>query len=562
MSLPADYNTGRVTGHWVDLLGAVAVGMVTFTARATRLISDATQTIVIGRPITVDLDADGKISVDLPATDDPDILPMGFTYLVTEILGTYSKSYELDVPVGSTTDLSRVVPPSTSPGEVIVRTTRYDGLVDVDATGAHAPSAGQVPVWDATASLWRPGTPAASGGGATGPAGPAGPAGATGAASTVPGPAGPIGATGPAGATGAASTVPGPAGATGPIGPIGATGAAGTNGTNGATGPSGVVTATAPATYNSGTQTIGVALGTTATTAAAGNDTRLSDARTPTAHATSHAPAGTDDLTTALSAATAPVALAATAAAGAGTGFARQGHVHPTTGLVTTSLATAKGDLLIATASGVIARHGVGTDGQVLTADSTQVDGAKWATPAAGGGASHLTRKTGRYYATGASGGNTTFVKDTMYLVPWWTDVALTITRLGFYLATAGGSGAVVRLGLYGVDSGGEPTGTPLVDGGTIAADGTFDIEKELIVSTAIPVGPVVIAFAWQVGTPASVFANNANGTYYSNIIGSPTLDLYYYPAAAWTQTGVTGALPTIALTGRSTTAPRLTLKG
>lgn len=38
------------------------------------------------------------------------------------------------------------------------------------------------------------------------------------------------------------------------------------------------------------------ALGTTATTAAAGNDTRLSDARTPTAHAASHAPAGTDAL--------------------------------------------------------------------------------------------------------------------------------------------------------------------------------------------------------------------------------------------------------------------------
>jgi hypothetical protein len=38
------------------------------------------------------------------------------------------------------------------------------------------------------------------------------------------------------------------------------------------------------------------ALGTTASTAAAGNDSRLSDARTPTAHASTHAPGGTDAL--------------------------------------------------------------------------------------------------------------------------------------------------------------------------------------------------------------------------------------------------------------------------
>lgn len=42
---------------------------------------------------------------------------------------------------------------------------------------------------------------------------------------------------------------------------------------------------------------------------------------------------------------------------------------------------TTKGDLIVATASAAVARLGVGTDGQVLTADSTQATGAKWATP-------------------------------------------------------------------------------------------------------------------------------------------------------------------------------------
>jgi hypothetical protein len=49
-------------------------------------------------------------------------------------------------------------------------------------------------------------------------------------------------------------------------------------------------------------------------------------------------------------------------------------------GSVQKSTATAKGDLLVATASGVIARQGVGTNGQVLTADSTLTNGLKWAT--------------------------------------------------------------------------------------------------------------------------------------------------------------------------------------
>jgi hypothetical protein len=49
------------------------------------------------------------------------------------------------------------------------------------------------------------------------------------------------------------------------------------------------------------------------------------------------------------------------------------------------STVTAKGDLLAATASATVARLGVGSNGQVLTADSTVSTGVKWATPAAGG---------------------------------------------------------------------------------------------------------------------------------------------------------------------------------
>jgi hypothetical protein len=59
-----------------------------------------------------------------------------------------------------------------------------------------------------------------------------------------------------------------------------------------------VVAATAPITYNSGTQTVGITIGgTTSADVVAGNDSRLSNARTPTAHASSHASAGSDPVT-------------------------------------------------------------------------------------------------------------------------------------------------------------------------------------------------------------------------------------------------------------------------
>lgn len=76
---------------------------------------------------------------------------------------------------------------------------------------------------------------------------------------------------------------------------------------------------------------------------------------------------------------------AAILSVGTTTGTVAAGDDSRITGAVQKSVVTTKGDLLAATAASTPARVGVGTDGQVLTADSTQTAGVKWATPSGGG---------------------------------------------------------------------------------------------------------------------------------------------------------------------------------
>lgn len=55
-------------------------------------------------------------------------------------------------------------------------------------------------------------------------------------------------------------------------------------------------------------------------------------------------------------------------------------------GVVAQSLVDAKGDLLVGTANDTVGRLAAGTNGHVLTADSTTATGLKWAAAAGGGG--------------------------------------------------------------------------------------------------------------------------------------------------------------------------------
>ena len=61
-----------------------------------------------------------------------------------------------------------------------------------------------------------------------------------------------------------------------------------------------------------------------------------------------------------------------------------ESFVNSSPGLVQDSLVDAQGDLLAASADNTITRLGVGSNTYVLTADSTEATGIKWASPTVG----------------------------------------------------------------------------------------------------------------------------------------------------------------------------------
>lgn len=72
------------------------------------------------------------------------------------------------------------------------------------------------------------------------------------------------------------------------------------------------------------------------------------------------------------------------------TGDSSHSHDPASIGAIPANTVTDKGDILIATGPGAVTRLPAGTDGDVLTVDSSQTVGLKWAAPPSGGGSGGL----------------------------------------------------------------------------------------------------------------------------------------------------------------------------
>lgn len=102
----------------------------------------------------------------------------------------------------------------------------------------------------------------------------------------------------------------------------------------------------------------------------------------------------------------------------------------------------AKGDIIAATAADTASRLAVGTNGQVLTADSTAATGLKWASAAAGGASAY-----GKNLSAGANKSTTS----TSYVAIDSTNLRITATPTGT-IAVATCTGMLSSSGVTQVD--------------------------------------------------------------------------------------------------------------
>lgn len=269
------------------------------------------------------------------------------------------------------------------------------------------------------------------------------------------------------------------------------------------------------------------------------------------------------------------------------------------------TLVTAKGDLLVATGSAAVARLAAGADGYLLTADSAQADGVKWA-PAPAAGVTSVNTRAGAVTLTSADVGlaavNNT--SDANKPISTAAGIAYTIPRpllpLSFYGLIAGSihldqinnhasdnlcHGAVVWLpgnttytkvstwtfaaGTAGAGGGlGGPNGFSVwtLDGATQLASTVDDptmwqvaafVEKTLTASITTPNAGQFVCVEWSVhgyDTPPQMHYAVSNSTVATNPGSPPALAArraWYATRTAWpaTLTGqqdATGYVPAI----------------
>jgi hypothetical protein len=126
MDLPVDVGTGLIhlqiqrTGMSLAYPHVMEItpvsGRVNFTPSPSSLRHLGTGTFFPTQTISAVLDANGAADVELMATDDPQISPLNFSYLVYfELDDVYMESFNIDVPEGSDRNLTDLAPiPSTA----------------------------------------------------------------------------------------------------------------------------------------------------------------------------------------------------------------------------------------------------------------------------------------------------------------------------------------------------------------------------------------------------------------------------------------------------------------
>lgn len=95
-----DFTTRQVIATFENASGLPAQGRITFTP--TSRVTDSNGSILVEDPIVVNLNAQGSMSIDLPTTDNPNVVPRNWAYEVNVRLhGVKPQKYLLKVPYGT-----------------------------------------------------------------------------------------------------------------------------------------------------------------------------------------------------------------------------------------------------------------------------------------------------------------------------------------------------------------------------------------------------------------------------------------------------------------------------
>lgn len=127
---------------------------------------------------------------------------------------------------------------------------------------------------------------------------------------------------------------------------------------------------------------------------------------------------------------------------GTAAGTVAQGNDSRITGALQSSVVDAKGDLLVAAGADAISRLAVGSDGEVLTADSAQPNGVKWG-PAGGAGDPAVYPLAG-YGLVAASdipiafGNTSTIGSGIVWLTRVWVPANTAFTKIALPIRTSG----------------------------------------------------------------------------------------------------------------------------
>jgi hypothetical protein len=111
-NLPGNVSTSTVTGTIMTAEGIAAVGTVTFQPVPCRLVDASADVVLLGVPVVATLNAGGTFSVELVATDDPDLNPVDWVYAVTVRLSSPVAGWRFAMyaPAGETVDIADAVP--------------------------------------------------------------------------------------------------------------------------------------------------------------------------------------------------------------------------------------------------------------------------------------------------------------------------------------------------------------------------------------------------------------------------------------------------------------------